>query len=248
MSRTATQIEQLNASRARGDVARRPPGIDKAALQSPLTTLFPPGAVVPFGFLSIAIGATALTVPTGYSAWYGLTRLHVDRDVGQEIGVHGYKLEIAPADPAGTGLGTAFATNALAWGAPITPGAGLGTGAAVVIGLNLPIQRGAWTAARCSAPWVEAITNQTNAWPFTAPHSELWFPFPFGQISTTATLVRAVEHQSPLNWRVGQGSTLDVALVLRGSTISTVANKVIYGYCFGCVFLGLQSARQGYTG
>lgn len=98
-------------------------------------------------FTIVELAAPVITA--GQAAWYGLRRIRVRQELGQEIRVIGVHYHLLPTNP----NGTAFNGAAL----PLAWGDTLGLSAAIVIGVNLPIQLNAWTSAQAYIAGIDTV-------------------------------------------------------------------------------------------
>lgn len=187
-------------------------------MRSPLTDLLPVFRPVHGWFSSIAVAAPQ--IQTGHSAWYGLQRIQVTTDNDQELQINGVEAEMLPTDPDGAG----GASSPLAWGTTA------GIGAALVIGIGLPIQFGEWSSAPTLVPGIETTGDFANT-PLARGSSILWFAsFPTGKYTdATPNKWKTIKSWGAFTARVTQGQTLDVALVVRRSQIHNLTGNV-YGY------------------
>lgn len=149
---------------------------------------------------------------TSLSAWYGLERIEIDRDTGQEMGLAGYMIELLSTDSTAAGTSQTGST-VTAWGDA------RGEAAALVIGKNLPIERKRWTAAPCYAPGIELahLESPRNPPEYIGVHG-----FPTGTYAATnpgkIVLPRTF---LPTLYPLTEQTTLDVALVVRRSQIAS---------------------------
>lgn len=162
-------------------------------------------------------------VPDGQHGWYGLKRIRPGREVAGLALLH-VSAQLAPTDNQGAGLpggSGAGWPDAIAWGTS------RGTGAAIVIGKNLPCEQGQWAFAPASIPGIDpenaAADPRTlnSAADGASPGYYATFFFPAGSWNDAAILRDPREH--PLGGaaaRIGRSDTLDVALVVCGQQLN----------------------------
>lgn len=189
------------------------------SIPSPLVSLFPTLRNWNFGIAEIPInGANATQSPSiaaTAAAWYGLGRIRVDVDTGNEIGFAGYDVQLLPADVNGTVTPQSGATPA-AWGNS------LGTLAAVVIGQNLPIEPGQWSGAPAFVPGIDGNAANTEL-PHNPPPYLAVIGFPTGKLTDTAPNKLRQQYMSGASLvRITRGSTLDIAIVLNRAQYEAV--------------------------
>lgn len=195
---------------------------------SVLVDLFPTYSRVVCGFEAITVANGTAAPASGSSAWYGLAKLNIPDEVNQPVFLDYAAATLSPTNPSATG------TN-LVWGELN------GTGAAIVVGLNLPSQLNAWTAAPVYVPGVENSTNG-NLFADTVSPYAAFFQFPNGDNDDTAPArVFLPEPMGKVAFRIPEGSTLDVALVVRGSQVvnSSGSDKTLQGHATVTLRLGL---------
>lgn len=211
------------------------PGAQKRNSPSLLTDQFPGFKSLPFGFTQIAVANPAIAV--GASAWIGLGRWTVGGtapfDIQQEVGIYGITLELGPTD------------NVSA--ADISWGTTLGLGGAIVVGTNLPFGAvGAVSASTAFIPGVEATGNgallaqRQSAYLFDTGFASGKF--------TDGTPNKAWLRitYAPYIFRVNRGTTIDAALVIRGSQINGQTGN-INGLCRGFIDIGLPEHEVFWT-
>lgn len=194
--------------------------------RSPLVDLLPTFDV--WGAWFTELDVSSPTIDAGVSAWYGLRRIHVDRDTGQEVGISGFQLTLLPADVDG-----AADLDALGWGSTT------GIAAAIVIGTNLPITAGGWSSGPAHMPGIEdAAPCHLSVTPGRRYiHVQ---PFPTGKFTDTVPAqVSIIREFGAFVYRVPVGSTIDVALVCRRAQVHAQSGK-IYGYADCRLKLGNQ--------
>lgn len=189
--------------------------------RSPFVDTLPQFRVIRAYATSIPVGA-AEVIPTGMDAWFGLRRVRVKEDFGQEFSLTGCAMELLPSDSAAGAL-TGY-TTPKAWGDT------RGLGAAIVIGKNLPMTPNAWTGAPSwipgiafgdAAPHGRSLLND----PGSMPEYFVQAGFPTGTFRDTAP------NKPPLRWsfaphvaRCTLGETFDIALVVRRSQINALGS------------------------
>ncbi len=194
---------------------------ERKADRSPLTSIFPQMDVIEAWFDgALPLLPDPFNIGSTESAWFGLQRVRIPKDFGQEILLYGVSVDLAPPDTDGTG-----GAGAIGWGTT------RGTGAAIVIGMDLPIQLGSWRQGPGSIPRVE--TGATTSGPLTDRRQAAWidtFNFPSGKLSdTTPTRLIHSRNYSPAVYRITNNHSLDVALVVRGTQLSGSGIRQIYG-------------------
>lgn len=220
------------------------PAPTRALPRSPFTDLLPSARMVLAFFQTI--GVTLPAAPTSdVAAWYGLRRLNVVEDTGQEITVFGARFELLPCNTGATAIDGA--ANGIAWGDA------RGVTAAIVIGRRLPIQVGQWKYAPCFLPAIGLAaesgtaddTGVRNAGQADYLHVETFPTGAFGD--ATPNKLAEYRNISPYNNRVRDGDTLDVALVMRKSYVGGQTNKVIQGYARVELYIGQTDIEAPFT-
>lgn len=216
MSRTVTQRALIASSQAVSELP--PPDLVQADLRStttPLTAMFPVYRAVNFSASSVPKFNPA--PPAGTLGWYGIRRIKVPDVTGTEIAWHGFRLAMSAPDINGIGW---QAAPPLSMGTPNSWGVTSGMGAALCIGLNLPMTLNAWRFNPCAcAPVNIAVTG--GAGESGGLEDRMYFPFPAGAVDGTGR-ERIVQNMTPLNILVPGGTTLDVAFVLSNDVVSLV--------------------------
>jgi len=179
------------------------------------------------------INLTAPTIAAGQSAAYGLMKLDVRQRFGQEARVLGVHFHLLPCDVNGTGLGTASAT-------PLPWGDARGLSAALLVGVDLPTQLGAWSSLtayaaglelnQASPPASAAASIVTGARYLCSP---IRFPTgTFDQVTPNfnSGTISFEGDQAP----VLAGESLDVALVMDRVFVTGQTGQIC-----GCAQLGI---------
>ncbi|MBX3384933.1 MAG: hypothetical protein KF768_00015 [Phycisphaeraceae bacterium] len=212
--------------------------------RSPFTDLLPSSRTI-FAYFQ-TIDATLGAAPAGdYAAWYGLRRLKVWEDTGQEITVFGARFTLAPCNVDGTAVDGA--AEPLPWGDA------RGVTAALVIGRRLPIRLGAWTFAPANLPAIgeaaeSGVADDTGTRGPGQPDYFAVETFPTGKFDDgTPNKVTTYKNISPYNNRVRDGETLDVALVMRKGYVESQTAKVIQGYALVEVLIGQTDIEKPFT-
>jgi hypothetical protein len=202
--------------------------------RSILTDLFPTFATVTCGFEQIAIGA-AVSITAGLSGWYPLADLVVGQDIEQDCYLDWASAQLTPTESSANGT-----TNAI-WGTTA------GTGAAIVVGQDLPTVRNQWTSAPCYVPGVEATTNGNVIANGRSPY-DAWWTFPTGDYSDTAPNKTYLPYPlGKVAKRYPRGTRIGVALVVRGSQVTTGANKNLRGRVGVLLRLALTQTTVGFN-
>ena len=211
-----------------------PPTPGRDGGRSPLVDLLP--TFTPFHAWFNAVPVAAPTIASGHSAWFGLERLKAGDNIDQELLVSGIEAELLPADV----LGAYGGSSPLAWG-----DAG-GLAAAIVVGIDLPIQRGAWTSAPALVPGIE--TTQTTGQTIGGDTRVLWYAtFPTGKLTdTTPNKWHLVKSWGPVVSRIPQGRNLDIALIVRRSMIHNQTGNV-FGHASIIVTAGLANTQAAFS-
>lgn len=193
--------------------------------ERPLVMQYPLLRVAPFGFRSIPLDGTAIAASC--SAWYGLKRLTPD-SVGQQFFLNGYQAVLSACNVTPAADSEYAAADQAAWGTVD------GTGAAIVIGTNLPVTPGAWTSGPNNVFGVEL-----NVVDMPAVTNNIVLHFPPGkQEDAPRPALYQSTQTTPLAIMVPQGATLDVALVVRRAQVNGITKiDGIIGRVFGQLFL-----------
>lgn len=187
------------------------------------------------GFRSIPL--TGVSIAAGCSAWYGLGSW-TPNQIGGEAAWCGYSAELNAPNSVPSADGEFTTTgNMAAWGTE------LGGGAAIVMGLDLPCNLGAWSSGPANVPWVEpsGTTFSIN------PDERVIVHFPPCTGSFASPIPRLVVSQmmTPLHIPVTQGRRLDVALVVRRSQVNGITKTSgIVGHCAVSLTLGSIRTRS----
>lgn len=203
--------------------------------ERPLVMQFPGAQILPFHFRSIPLANP--TIAAGSSAWYGLASWRVPDDTGQQLALTGYRLELSATNPTpDVDTDYTVAGNVAAWGTTF------GTGAAIVVGLNLPVKQGVWGSGPATIPYVEATTVRSA---FEKPNERFVFHFAPGKISDNPQpAVYRTNQTTPLAVLLPNGARLDVALVVRRSQINGVTKTDgIIGRCYGELLVASMLTR-----
>lgn len=240
------QLLKTSQLAARQVAGTSPPVPDRAANKlssSPFTPLLPGYRILPAYFSAIEVPANLAETNGAY--WYGLRRFTPFKDSDQEITCVGANIEMLPCNVDGVDwLGLGGAATA-AWGDV------QGVTAAIVIGKNLPIQEGQWTAAPCASPLLNAdatlvdgdAVNEHSAPEYFAvqgfPTGKLAIGGTYNEGSTPLNKINVGRQFSPYVNRITQGNTLDVALVMRGYYVAPLADPAfLTGYANVRVLVG----------
>lgn len=201
--------QRFIASASGGDPARevRP----EKEKRSPIIDALVPGAFVDAFFDGLTIPASSGEVAAGSAAWFGLRSIDITNQT--EIIVAGADFEMVSTD-------YQSASN-VQWGDKF------GNRAALVIGINLPIEEGQWKGAPCLIPsLVDANGNHGSRYLY-------WQTFPPGDYAAaTPFKVYPKKHFGFLVQRVPYGRTLDMAFVMHRDEFNAAesAGGTINGY------------------
>ncbi len=184
-----------------------------------------------------------LSIPVGQAAWFGLRRV-TPQSIGQEFALVHAVGSLLPCDST-NGSGVA---NAIAWGDS------KGMTAAIVIGRDLPIQLGAWSAAPVD---VAGLADSDAAPPPRTLVSSASRPNPYFAVLRFATGTYAdnppfrTTQQRPFSGnaaRFVQTESLDVALVLdRAYVDGLAAPGVVVGHAEVAMTLGVRVPGSPFT-
>lgn len=207
--------------------------------ERPLLDAFIGAGVVTCGFRNIPLAAPSIN--TGASAWYGLGSWGPD-DLGGEAALVGYSALLNPPNytPVADQEFTNTATIA-AWGTSF------GSGAAVVIGTDLPCVRGQWSSGPANVPLVEPGAVGSASTYASGVDERITLHFPPSTALAADPVPRLVLAQqfTPLHIPITRGRRLDVALVLRRSYVHGVTRTAgITGYLSVSCLLGLSRTRS----
>ena len=214
----------------RGDVPPRsivPPGSMRRR-ERPIAEQFTGIRVLRTGFRAITLNAPSIAA--GSSAWFGLGSWRFPDDTGQQMYLVGYRVELGPTNPAGLGTPGFDDISNVSWGAVD------GSGAAVVVGRNLPCQVNTWSSGPSGIPFVE-----TNAGILPGgPSEDLVFHFATGNVSVSSTSAVGTTYRAsfstPLSMILGQSSRLDVALVVSRLGVNNKTGDLV-GRCYVELYL-----------
>lgn len=210
-----------------------------ATSERPLLDAFIGAGVVTCGFRNIPLASPSIN--TGASAWYGLGSWGPD-DLAGECALVGYSALLNPpnygavADQEFTNTGTIAA-----WGTSF------GSGAAVVIGVDLPAVRGQWSSGPANVPLVEPGAVGAATTYASGLDERITLHFPPSTLNAADPVPRMVVAQqfTPLHIPITRGRRLDVALVLRRSYVHGVTRTAgITGYLSVSCLLGLSRTRS----
>lgn len=256
-------VEQLPPA----EPAFSPADARQAAIANPaLSASLPEFMPISVGFDVIPVTA-GMSISAGNSAWYGLERvipiatlqtspptaaqqLANPIVIGQQFYLNSIAGEMRPCDKDGNGLTGVTGINATGGGAPEALAWGDRTGltAAILIGVNLPITKGAWTQAPCVIPGLETNAAGTRL-QVNAPRHIARLRWPTGQINdTTDNFTLPTRSYGALVNRFIENMSLDVALVVRGSQINGAsANKYLVGFLDLTMTIGVLRAGTDLT-
>lgn len=206
---------------------------------SPLASQLPTFATEMVYFNQITV-PDGMAATAGQSAVYGLRRVRVPADTGEEIGFLGADFHLLPADSSGVATPVG-GMAALAWGDTS------GLSAAIIIGRNLDMVEGQWKSATVYLPGLEQAAHC-----FTSragqPRYLVTRWFPAGKWNDTAP--NKYQQFVPVAGyvdRITRDETLDVALVVRGSQIVNASGqpKAIVGLAaMNLTWLKLETSAQ----
>ena len=177
-------------------------------------------------FATLAAIPGGFTIPAGQSALFGLVNATIGETLADNQVLQASAMTMLPCNPDGV------AVNGEA--SPAAWGTDLGLGAAVVVGVDLPIKLGEWTGGSVYLPGVEtAGDTRLNG---ESKYLDHW-TFPTGKIGTAPVQkVTVPRNYAPNAFRLIEGDRLCVALVLRRATAIAAAG----GNWSGLVDLRLQ--------
>lgn len=192
--------------------------------------------VYPFGFHAIPAWPNSLTAPITSCYWYGLQSIRVRKDSGGELALISISGSMVPTNLNGYGYGLSQGSVTPArWGGPN------GEGAALLVGIDLPVKRGEWTVSDCYLPGINPgiATGDANTASPGVPRKPqyLWHTkFPAGSLPLSGSTERTFIGFSfaPMLRRIPDGSRLDAALVLAAasSTAVTENQHIVGNACF----------------
>ncbi|MFN0133189.1 MAG: hypothetical protein ACKVW3_11780 [Phycisphaerales bacterium] len=211
-----------------------------------LLNILPPQRVISCFEHEIVIPASTDFGPsaTPLSAWWGIESINVPDETGEQLAWAGYDLELLPTDSQGSAnTPTGGAASSTGWGATN------GLGAAIVIGVNLPITRKTWSFAPAYVPGLEgAAAGLDLSSPKSGPEYHAW-TFPTGKYSdTTPNKLYLPKSFLPSVVPLPNGARLDVALVVRRSQLGTVSGgrytSGVVKYILGSMQIRLHLLRS----
>lgn len=198
------------------DVVRGGPKLTGAARRPrQLMELLPDSATLRASMRFLDV--TGLAVAAGDSAWFGLGSVDIERDVREELAIASISCTRLPLDSAGAGTSVPLAERG---GLAVVPwGDAFGQGAAIVVGVGLPVKHGAWTTSRCELGVIEPDWSRPSS--VGLDRFVKTFAFPAGKINDANPEKLEETYQlgaamKPLPF----GARLDIALVVRGETVS----------------------------
>lgn len=226
MSSSLRKLQRIGLTPQRG-VMPAPSIFKRGSLRGserPLVMQFVGLQTVSFAFRTIPTVGTV--IPAGMSAWYGLAQWNSPDDFGQQVMLNGYRVELGPTNPGANGDSEYPLPDDV-----VSFGTEEGTGAAIVIGRNLGIRPGVWAAGPNNIPYVEQVFGVST----TPPQDRVVLHFAPGRLDDLPrpSIFRNAQ-STPLAIVLGQGSTLDVALVVRGIQISGQTKPIgVLTRCYG---------------
>lgn len=169
-----------------------------------------------------AIDVNAPVIPAGMAAVYGLRRIQPSTTTGLGIALLHMSTEMLPSDSVGVGAGF---PNPIAWGDS------KGLSAKIVVGRNLDMIEGDWKAGWFDLPGIDLGNATPDARTLRNARSPAQyygvFNLPAGAYNDADVLMDVRERPlAATAARVGQGETLDVALVLKGTQIDGLTGVV----------------------
>lgn len=208
--------------------------------ERPLLMQFPGGLWLAFSMRNVPVQAPSIAA--GSSAWYGLASWSIPDDLPQAA-LCGYRIEAGPTNPTPAADADYSSTaNMAAWGNTS------GTGAALVIGLNLPVQAGAWSSGPANVPFVEPPGAGANTTRSTAT-DRLIFHFAPGKLEDSPLpMIYRSNQSTPVAVLLPAGARLDVALVVRRSSVHGVVKSIgIVGRVYGELLVASTLTRGDFT-
>lgn len=192
---------------------------------------------LPFFFQAIPTSSAAPNVSAGASAWFGLASWSVPDDTrGQAVWI-GTRCQLGPCNPTG-----AASSDFSVVGTQATYGTVDGMGFAVVVGLNLPCVRGAWSEGPGTVPMVEGSSSSASSlWNGQGQaQNRAVFHAPPGSFASSPwpTAERYIA-TSPAGVVLSESARIDVAVVVRGAQYNTAkaSSRLILNRCFGSLVL-----------
>lgn len=162
----------------------------------------------------------APSISAGKSGWYCFGEMEVGEEIPTNSWLCGYRVELGSTNNAAgspeADQDYTVAGDQAAWGNVS------GTGAAVVIGINMPwCSEGAWTEGPGNIPYVENSTT-TRRGEFAS--GEQWvFHFPTGKLSDTPVpAIYRSGQTTPLAALLNPGMRVQAALVVRRSQVNGI--------------------------
>lgn len=213
--------------------SRFEPGATRT-LERDLNLQFVPFASLDFGFQNIPLVGTAIAAG---SAWYGLKRWVIGRDVPPCFW-NGWRVELSACNPVAAvdSDHSEEALNVAAFGTAE------GFGAAIVMGINLTCSPGSWSAGPGDVPLVETTSGSFGS----GPNERAVAHFAKGTIGDTIKpfVVRTAQ-TTPVNVLLTDGMKLDVALVVRRAQVDGITKSVgILSHCFGELNLSMLHSQR----
>jgi hypothetical protein len=205
-----------NYAVGRGPIPDPPAGV-RVGAERPILSQFPALFSLPFWLRNAP--TTGATFSASVDCWYGIAEWRVPQDTRGQVAWIGTRATLGPCDPSpGTNdLDYPTAANRCAWGTT------MGTGAALVIGCNLPATTGVWTSGPGTVPLVsaQAAVDASLQGGQQAATQNTVFHFATGNwgLSPLPTIERYTT-TSPMAVILPDGARLQVALVVRSPFIS----------------------------
>ena len=187
-----------------------------SARRNALVDQFPGSKVVPASAQVVGCPPAGFAAPAGQAAWFGMQEVKASGEIPSAFSLVSIYGAMLAADPDASGGNSGLTTTARAWGNDD------GTGAAIVVGVDLPVRKGEWIAARCPVPGLGIDGSADQAATFSRLAAV--FEFPPGKIddTTKAKLYPALSF-APAALRVFEGQRLGVAFVLNRTDANAAA-------------------------
>jgi hypothetical protein len=205
--------------------------------QRPLVQQFPQAITYQFGFRALPLANTAIAASD--DAWYKLASV-TPEELGTQFFWMGYRCEMNACDVDGAGDDDfPSSPDVQPWGNAT------GSGAAIVIGLNLPGSLGSWSSGPATTPFVRSFTGRITR----LNNDRVVLSFPTGKYNDAPrpAILRA-NQTTPLAHLVKFGQRLDVSLVVgRGFVNNVTKSTGIVGRVFGDVILAGPEVREQMT-
>ena len=192
----------------------------------------------------------ALNVGSGNAFLFGLGRIQSPGDIGQEFTLFGANFSLLPCNVNGVDYKGFFGgASTVPWGDRD------GTGAAIIIGRNLPMTKGAWTAANVYAPGIGFASIQENSGmeETTAEYFAVQ-SFPTGALvapADTTTVLNKINpgrQFAPYASRITAGQTLDVALAVDPVFVEELASlSYLSGFAHVQLMIGNTDFANAFT-